>query len=105
MSDSTNNTGTVTVFVEFPQHGGLAPVGNLSLEDQIARSQRAVEQSMDTIRFMAHKVQATIDNITDPPQHIEITFGITFNAEAGAVLAKAGMECSINVKLAWGRPA
>lgn len=104
MSETSSNGGDITVIVEFPApQGGLAPVANPTVEEQIARSRRAIEKAMETIQYMADKVQSTIGAISEPPHSIEVEFGITFNAEAGAVLAKAGSECSISVKLAWER--
>ncbi len=101
----TSTPPEFSVIVEFPaaQGGVLAPVASLSPEELAARSRRAIEKSMQTIQYMAERVQATIGTISEPPHSMEVEFGITFSAEAGAVLAKAGTECSIAVKLAWQR--
>jgi hypothetical protein len=44
------------------------------------------------------------DEILDPDQ-VEIEFGVKFNAEAGAVIAKTSAEGHLTVKLTWSRLA
>jgi hypothetical protein len=104
MYEMPDNSGDFSVIVEFPPpQGGQGPVGKQPVEDQIARSHQAIEKAMQTIQYMADRVQATIGTISEPPHSMEVEFGITFSAEAGALLARAGTECSISVKLAWSR--
>jgi hypothetical protein len=43
------------------------------------------------------------DEVLDP-DGVEIQFGVRFNAEAGAVLAKTSAEGHLSVKLTWSRP-
>lgn len=91
------------VLVEFSSEtGGFREVSN-SPEDIAQKSAEALGKAMDTIHHMARRVVAMIDQISDPPSQVEVNFGIKFSSEAGAVIAKAGMECGINVKLIWER--
>ncbi len=90
------------VIVEFPERGGFREVSS-SPEDIAQKSAEALGKAMDTIHHMARRVTAMIDQISDPPSQVELDFGIKFSSEAGAVIAKAGIECSINVKLVWER--
>lgn len=92
-----------SIIVEFPPKPGVAPVSRPTAEDIIRKSNEAVEKAMATIQEMARHVTTTIDKISDPPTQMEVEFGIKFDSEVGAVVAKAGMECSINVKLTWER--
>ena len=39
------------------------------------------------------------------PTTVELEFGIKLDAEAGALVARAGAEASFNVKLIWQREA
>jgi hypothetical protein len=56
---------------------------------------------MGTIRAMAYRVAKTIDQLEDKarPHEAEVEFGITLDAEAGAMLAKASPSAQITVKL------
>lgn len=92
-----------TVIVEFSSRtGGFGEVSS-SPEDLARRSAEALDKAMDTIHHMARRVNATIKQLADPPAEVEVDFGIKFTSEAGAVIAKAGVDCSINVKLTWER--
>jgi hypothetical protein len=44
------------------------------------------------------------DKVLDP-EHVEIEFGMRFNAEAGAVIAKTSAEGHLSVMLTWSRQA
>lgn len=68
------------------------------------KSSKAVEGALSTIHSMGEKVVATIERLTKVPSEVEVSFGIKFDAESGAIIAKAGVEASISVKLTWKRP-
>ena len=99
----------VEILVDFGEEsGGLVPVskggmGTLSAgaEELVEKSKQALDRAMDTIQGMAKRTIAAAKNLTDPPDAIEVAFGIKLDAEAGAMVAKAGTEASINVKMVW----
>jgi len=92
-----------TVIVEFPpEEGGFTEV-SLSPAEIAQKSAEALSKAMDTIHHMARRVSAMVEQLPDPPTQIEAEFGIKFSSETGAVIAKAGIECNINVKLIWER--
>lgn len=90
-----------TILVEFHQRSGLRQVA-LSAPDAIARSTEAINQAMATIHGMAERLRSTVGQMSIRPDGVEVEFGIKFDTEAGAVIAKAGIEASVNVKLTWG---
>jgi hypothetical protein len=67
------------------------------------QSQKAVNYAMGTIRAMAYHIAQTMDGLEDRvrPDEAEVEFGITLDAEAGAMLAKASTGAQIKVKLKW----
>jgi hypothetical protein len=91
----------VTIFVEFPTEAGGFRETSRSSADFAQKSAEALQQAMDSIHHMANRVSIMIDKISDRPSQVEVSFGIKFNSEVGAVIAVAGMECSIDVKLIW----
>lgn len=94
---------TITVYVEFPKEAGGFRETSRSTTDFAKKSAEALQQAMESIGHMANRVSTMIDKISDRPNQVEVDFGIKFNSEVGAVIAVAGMECSINVKLIWER--
>jgi hypothetical protein len=67
------------------------------------QSQKALNYAMGTIRSMAYRVADTMSHLEDKarPDEAEVEFGITLDAEAGAMLAKASTGAQIKVKLKW----
>jgi hypothetical protein len=67
------------------------------------KSQHAIDSAMDTIKAMADRVQAVMHHVTEPPTQVEVTFGLTLEAEAGALIAKAKTGATIEVSMTWER--
>lgn len=94
-------TGEGTIVVEFQTGPGRQRVA-LSPEEVAAKSARALDRSMDAIRQMVRRVNTTMDSLGDVrPDQVQVTFGIRFDAQAGAVLTKAGVEANLEVQLSW----
>ena len=92
--------GQTMILVDFPPRPGVVKVST-SPEDMAERSARAVDRAMQTIREMAERVTATVRGIAEKPQQVEVAFGLKLDAEVGALIAKTGVEASINVKITW----
>jgi len=89
------------VVVEFPPRAGRQQVA-LKPDEAVQRSAEALDRSMDTIRHMAKRVTTTMDSLGGVrPDEVTVKFGIKFDAEAGAIIAKAGVEASMDVELVW----
>ncbi|MCX9010572.1 MAG: CU044_2847 family protein [Candidatus Methanoperedens sp.] len=91
------------VFVELTPRPGLKQVSAATPEDIAEKSGKALDSSMNTIHHMATRVSSMIDALVDQPNQVDVEFGLKFDTEMGAIIAKAGMEASINVKLTWER--
>ncbi len=89
--------GAIDILVDF-RRGGFEEMSRLDLS---VESARAVSKAMETIRSMGERVSATVESLVRRPTQAEVTFGITLDAEAGALLAKASAGASIEVKLTW----
>lgn len=96
----------VEILVDFGEEGGLVPVsrggkiGEVTGE-LVEKSKKAIDKAMDTIQGMATRTIAAAKKISDPPDAIEVEFGIKLDAQAGALVAQAGSEASIKVKMVW----
>ncbi|MCP4426896.1 MAG: hypothetical protein GY803_20600 [Chloroflexi bacterium] len=104
MPEKTPSPADMTIFVDFPDQTGLVQA---SLGDNVAewlgKSNEALDKAMATIVGMAHRAAQLRDRIPDEFTQAEIEFGVKLDYEAGALLAKAGAEGSISVKLTWER--
>jgi len=92
------------IAVELSQVYGVQKAG-LTSGELIDKSGKAFNEAMNTIREVAEKVTATIHPIAARPDEVEISFAIKLTAEAGAVIAKTGIEGTFSVKLAWKKNA
>jgi hypothetical protein len=94
------------ILVEWSSKGGREQV---SVRDMVSDGSKALEQAMCVIENMAQRVQETAQKIAGDPQQrelkqVQVQFGLKLDAEAGAFLAKAGLEASIVVTMTWERP-
>ena len=94
----------ITILVEFPDRPGVRAVSLKDSAEELAeKSAQALDKAMSTVRGMAVRSVNAVKDLTDPPDNIEVEFGIKLDAEAGAMVAKAGTEASFNVTLTWQR--
>jgi len=66
-----------------------------------------MDHAMKSISSMAKKTVKTIKDIpvSERPTTISVAFGLKLNAEGNAVVAKAGMEATLNVTMTWEHKA
>ncbi|MFN3763514.1 MAG: CU044_2847 family protein, partial [Anaerolineae bacterium] len=55
------------------------------------------------VRPVAEAVVRKLRGLSDPPDQVEVEFGLKLSAEAGAFLAAAGTEANYKVTLTWKR--
>jgi hypothetical protein len=88
------------ILVELSAATGVRKTG-LKPTDITKQSKQAIDGAMNSIHNMADRVIDAIESLVKPPSVVEVSFGIKFDAETGAIIAKAGVEAGINVKLKW----
>ncbi len=93
------------ILVEFAPRPGVQQVALIGdgIEKLTEKSAEALDGAMNTIHHMARRVNAAVHSLPQKPSTVEVEFGLKFDAEAGAILSKAGMEASVNIKLVWGQ--
>jgi hypothetical protein len=102
--------------VEFPTESGeviLAEVEDLeaaggttrrglSASSVIERAQTTFEDALDTAQPIASGLIGKLRSIADSPDEVQIEFGLTLSAQAGAVLvAGASAGANYKVTLKW----
>ena len=88
------------VLVEFPVSPGLVQVA-LTPAQLVQRSGEALDAAADVIRSMARRFARRLDDLEVKPREMELEFGVKLTAEAGALIAKAGGEGAITVRMTW----
>ena len=106
--------------VEFPSDSGepiLVEVEDLGLSGEtrrglsasavMERAQTSFEDALDKARPMAtglvEKLRAVGEAAGNPPDEVQVEFGIVLSAEAGAVLAAASAGANYKVTMTWKR--
>jgi hypothetical protein len=90
------------ILVELTPVAGVRSV-SISPTDMLEKSKEAMDHAMKSISGMAKKTVKTIKEIpvSERPTTISVAFGLKLNAEGNAVVAKAGMEATLNVTMSW----
>ena len=90
------------ILVEF-ETSGVRGVARISREELVEKSKAALDVAMCTMKSMANKAVTTIKKIkvSERPDKVSLEFGIKLDAEAGALVAKAGAEAAIKVTMTW----
>jgi hypothetical protein len=108
--------------VEFPSESGEAILvevkeGELGGETRrglspsvvVERAQTSFEEALDKARPMATSLVRKLRDIGaaagNPPDEVQVEFGIVLNAEAGAILASASAGANYKVTMTWKRQA
>jgi hypothetical protein len=91
---------SVVVEVDDQYHGAT----RVNARDRLAQAERLFEDNLGQIRDATAKVLTTLRD-TARPDEIKLAFGIKLTAEAGAVIARSGLEGNIGVEMVWKRAA
>jgi len=94
--------GTILVEVDAPEGPGPVPAmrGGPGTPE---RTGQTFEAALDRIRPAAQTIIQKLRALHDPPDEIEVEFGLKLNAQAGAFIAAAGTEANYKVTLTWKR--
>jgi hypothetical protein len=93
---------TILVEANVPEETGPVPAmrGGPSMPE---RAGQTFEAALDKIRPAAQVLIQKLRALHDPPDEIEVEFGLNLNAQAGAFIAAAGTEANYKVTLTWKR--
>jgi len=72
--------------------------------ETIARAKASFEEGLEVIRHNAKAFIKKVRDLPDPPDEVEVTFGLQATGEVGNfAVAKVGTEASYTVTLTWKR--
>lgn len=100
MTATTDDLSAPSVVVEFADRPGLREVG-LTDSDAATRSVQALRKAMSVIHTVTQDMHEAVKKMVEHPNQVEIAFGVKFDTEIGAFVAKAGLEAAITVTLTW----
>lgn len=99
--------------VKFPLEDGGFICVEVEIEDDEAdvievsrglhQASKTLESALETVKPTASAIIQKFRFISDPPDEIEVEFGLKLNAEVGALITNAGAEAHYTVKLTWKR--
>jgi len=92
--------GDVTIEVE----PGPATARVSRRDDLVLEAKLSFERALGAVRDAASAALGQFQEMTRKPDTVEIKFGVKLSAEAGAVIAKTGVDGQLEVKLTWKRP-
>ncbi|HEY1454471.1 MAG TPA: CU044_2847 family protein [Roseiarcus sp.] len=90
--------GVVLAEVEAPGAKSLVPAA-ASASGVAGQATQTFESALDTIKPAAQRLVEKMSDLT--PGGIELEFGITLSADAGAFFAAVGAEAQFKIKLTW----
>jgi hypothetical protein len=92
----------IEVEADEPEKSGLVPA-NLGVhgENLPERATMTFQEAIDKVKPGAEIIIKKLRGLTDPPDEMQIAFGLKLNAAAGAVIASAGIEANYTVTLKW----
>ena len=104
---TTEDGGTILVETaekETVQPGVVKAGLKQEAEKAVAKAQATFEQGLEIVRHNATAFIKKVRGLSDPPDEVEMTFGLKATGEAGNfAVAKAGAEANYTVKLTWKR--
>ncbi|MBW4720391.1 CU044_2847 family protein [Saccharothrix obliqua] len=91
-----------SVLVEVDERPGVARAGRSSAR-VLQEARTTFEQAVAGVRDAASAALAQFASMTRAPDEVELKFGLKLDAEAGAVIARTGVQGQFEVKLRWRR--
>lgn len=100
---SLTDDDTILVEVNEPQ----ASDNDLDLvarpNEVVARAKQTFDAALDKIKPVATTIITKVRSLNEPPDEVEVKFGVKMSAEAGAVIAAASVEANYEITLKWKR--
>ena len=90
---------SILVEMQDAEGGGLVRASRFS--DEIEKARLSFEEALENIRPAAGAIIEKIKTLSDPPDEVEVAFGLKLSAETGIVIAAGSLETNYTVTLKW----
>ncbi len=91
------------LLIEITPTPGVQEVAAFTSEELAAKADEVMQQVMNAIHGVSQRFGDLYDNLPDQFTQVELSFGVKVTSEMGALIAKAGLEATFNVKLVWAK--
>lgn len=99
---ATDDGGSIVVEID-ENEPGFEIATRESANGSVVEARRRFDESLTEIKKAAETaLQAFTADGPWKPAGVELEFGVRFNAQVGAVIAKKSLEGHLKVKLIWG---
>jgi hypothetical protein len=89
------------LLIEVTPTPGVQEVAAFNSEELAAKADEVMQKVMNAIHATSERFSHMYDNLPDQFTQVELSFGVKVTSEMGALIAKAGLESTFNVKLVW----
>ncbi|WP_121394968.1 CU044_2847 family protein [Actinokineospora cianjurensis] len=93
--------GGGTVSIEVEEQPGMARAGRAATV--LREATETLDQALANVRAAASAALGQFRAMANSPDEIEIKFGVKLDVQAGAVIARTGLQGQFEVKLKWIR--
>jgi hypothetical protein len=69
------------------------------------RARQTFEEAIGPVQPAAQALVSRLRHLAEPPDEVNVEFGVELHAQAGAFIAAAGTAANFKVSLLWRRPA
>ena len=83
--------------------GSSSTLRGMPSPNVIERARVTYEQAIDNIRPAAESIIIRMRELAEPPDVIDLEFGIKLSADIGAFLASTSAEAQFTLRLTWNR--
>jgi hypothetical protein len=99
MTTSAPNENTPLLIEITPMPGTMEV--SFTPEQAVAKADEVMQKVTNAVHSMSEHFSHMYDNLPDQFTQVELSFGVKITSEMGALIAKAGLESTFNVKLVW----
>jgi len=90
--------GSITIEIDEPETEGTVRAAR---GDTITKAKETLEDSLNKVVPVAKNVLEKLRDMAERPDEIEITFGVSLNTVAGAIIASASAGANFGVTVRW----
>ncbi len=74
-----------------------------SASELVAKAEQTFDQALTAIDSIARGVISRVRHLGDPPDQVEVGFGLKLTGGTSVMLASGSVEANLNVTLSWKR--
>jgi hypothetical protein len=97
--------GFLVVEVDGTQNSQAHVMRGSIAENALAQASDTFESALEKVQSAAEGILHHLRSLAQPPDEVEVEFGVKMSAESGAIIAKASGEANFKINLTWKKNA